>query len=58
MYKYPCKDCKDRHFICWDTCEKYQKAKKLNESSRTFDEHRDYILSKGKKFKTRYGWRG
>lgn len=24
----PCKDCKERHDICWQECEKYSKYKK------------------------------
>ena len=28
-FKAPCKDCKDRHRACHDSCEKYKKAREL-----------------------------
>lgn len=27
MVKFPCKDCKERHKFCHDTCEKYKAAR-------------------------------
>lgn len=32
MTKAPCKDCKDRHLGCHDTCEKYLEFKHENET--------------------------
>ena len=27
MISAPCKNCPDRHYVCWGTCKKYKKFK-------------------------------
>ncbi len=55
MSRYPCKDCKDRHYACWGTCEKYLAVKN---KKKVVDEMDDYIKSKGSYYQTRDGyWR-
>ena len=55
MGKYPCRDCEDRHFACWDRCDKYLaiKAEKIIVE----DEAEIYLKSKAMYYKTKYGWR-
>lgn len=54
MSRYPCKNCEERHFACWDRCDRYLAAKavkiKVNEADM-------YEKAKGKYYKTEYGWR-
>lgn len=57
MDRYPCRYCTERHFACWDRCEKYQEATRLNRLDKVVDEAEAYINCKGKKYKTKYGWR-
>lgn len=53
--RYPCRDCEERHFACWDRCEAYQEAKAAAQQPK--DEADVYKQSKGKFYKTQYGWR-
>ena len=52
--KYPCKDCTDRYYACWDTCDRY---KTVRDSKKLRDEADMYIASKSKYYRTEYGWR-
>lgn len=54
MGKYPCRDCEERHFACWDRCDKYQTAKSIKIPE---DVVETYYKAKGKYYKTKYGWR-
>lgn len=48
----PCKDCKERHFLCHSKCQKYLAYKKLNDEARTkhqIEEHigvKPYVMKK------------
>lgn len=53
MAKHTCKNCEKRHYACWDTCPEYLAAKKTKQ----VDEVELYFKSKGKFYKTKYGWR-
>jgi hypothetical protein len=55
MSKHSCRDCEDRHFACWDRCEKYQEFK--NQEKEKVDEADAYLQSKATYYKTKYGWR-
>lgn len=42
-----CKDCKERHPACWDSCEKYKAEKAANDSLKAKirkEKDRDYNL--------------
>ena len=42
----PCKDCVDRHEVCWGECEKYKKWKMmLDEVNRRRREYREKSLA-------------
>lgn len=55
MNKHSCENCTERHYACWDTCIKYQEAKKNGEHK--VSEIDGYLRSKGTYYKTKYGWR-
>lgn len=40
----PCKDCPDRHFNCWNECEKYKtyKARRVLINQRRKKEHDEF----------------
>ena len=42
----PCKDCVDRHEVCWGECEKYKQWKmRLDEANRRRREYREKSLA-------------
>ena len=42
----PCKDCVDRHEVCWGECEKYKQWKMmLDEANRRRREYREKSLA-------------
>ena len=59
-FKAPCKDCKDRHRACHDSCEEYQKQKALWKA-RGIEESREaavdrYVIKTNLKIQDMY-WR-
>lgn len=50
-----CMNCGDRHFACWDKCEKYLAVK--NSKKMIQNEADIYLWAKPKYYKTKYGWR-
>ena len=44
MITAPCKDCPDRHYACWGSCEKYKAFRK--ELDRAREARRDEMLRK------------
>lgn len=51
--RYPCKNCEDRHYICWDGCDRYLEVKNTVIPVNELDK---YLANKSY-YKTRYGWR-
>ncbi len=55
-----CKDCKDRHMACHDSCEKYQDAlaewlerkRRIKAEKRKESEMREYNINQVKRMKT------
>ena len=42
----PCKNCKERHFLCHSKCQKYLAYKKLNDEARTTMQTENHISIK------------